>query len=715
MDSTKKLSTWAMLSFYRILLMHELAMSKIHAIYSTPSTIDQRSWSFIENLSDPLLLINSNGAILAFNKMLHEWLTPFNIQLDVDNRIADSFPELQAVIKYPESGEQISFTTKVKTTDIETHISCSAQYNCFIISFHPNNEQSMLQAVLDSIPARVFWKSTDGKYLGSNHLFAKDCGIKDYHELIGKSDFDVFNHKEATNFVTDDKEVMRNGIPKLNIEEPQTRPDGEISWLQTNKVPLRNRAGKVIGIMGSYTDITERKKYQQMIEHQARFDHLTGLPNRLALQERLQDLNMLLEAKSSDNKLEVSDADKHYGGLLFIDLDYFKTVNDSLGHKVGDSLLQEVANRITLCSEGKGFVARLGGDEFSVLMTDYSSDDTLNRQKLTLLANTIRDAVLKAYHIGPHNIHIGISIGISVFSTNNPNWENKFNESDMAMYEAKASGRNAIYFFNDEMRKKINYRHQLQSHLSFACENQELFLAIQPQFNQHGIRIGGEGLLRWSNKQLGIVPPNEFIPISEQSGIIHQIGMWVFEHAFELVHNWSKLYGSQALTPLAVNVSAKQFEKSNFIQQVENLLLKYPLDASLIQFELTESLLLENQSHALQKLHTLCDMGFSLAIDDFGTGYSCLSYISELPIHKLKIDRSFTSKMMEDKRQATIVETIISMANNLGIGVIAEGVETEEQLTQLINKGCIEFQGYYFSKPVSEYEYISDTNANFNR
>lgn len=686
-------------------------MPQIHDITSSSTSFNQNHWLFIEKLSDPMILIKRCGLILTFNTSLQKWLAPLGLHIKRCSNIQLTFRALHRSIKFPQPGEQYNFITYIHPYSVETSISCHSQSEIFIISFKNGSDHDILQTVIDSIPARVFWKNIDGKYLGSNQLFANDCGVKHYKDLVGKSDIDFFNQREADNFIADDKEVMRSGIAKLNIEEPQTRVDGEIFWLQTNKVPLKNIQGKVIGIMGSYTDITERKKYQHLIERQARFDHLTGLPNRLALQEKL-DKSSTTEQRVEKQNVKNSNI-VMYSGLLFIDLDQFKTINDSLGHKVGDELLKDVSKRIVASTQNKGFVVRLGGDEFSVLLKNFSENSHQNKKNLQNLAHAIRDTIIQPYYIGPHIIQIGVSIGISEFTSNNVDWEKEFNESDIAMYEAKSAGRNNIAFFTESMRDKVNYKHQLQTNLSFACRNKEFFLAIQPQFDRHREWIGGESLLRWSNLDLGVIPPSKFIPISEQSGIIHNIGSWLFEHAFELIHQWSLSCDKKRLLPLAINVSTKQFEQDNFIPQIENLLDKYAIDASLIQFELTESALLENKNDALKKMFSLNSMGFTVAVDDFGTGYSCLGYISKLPIHKIKIDRSFTIQMTRDKRQARVVETIINMAKGLGIGVIAEGVETKEQLELLVQSGCNEFQGYYFSHPVSELEYSMQTLNKF--
>jgi len=434
------------------------------------------------------------------------------------------------------------------------------------------------------------------------------------------------------------------------------------------------------------------------MEHLARVDHLTSLPNRLALHDSLQSIENYLE--------EIQ------GGLLFIDLDYFKTVNDSLGHDIGDKILIQVAERILAVVGERGFVARLGGDEFSVLLkVEKDSSHEEIETYLYEIADAIRESIVQTYFIGLHTIRLGVSIGIAQIGGEAKNLSDKLNEADIAMYEAKYSGRNRVLAFNDTMRKKIDRTHHLFSSLETACENDEFYLMIQPQYDGDRQWLGGEALLRWNNPVLGEIGPAEFIPACEQSGVIHQVGLMVFEKAFDLVSDWHDKYPGIDLKPLAVNVSARQFQNKAFIDDIRQLLDEKKIQPSLIQFELTESLLLENQDEALVKLQAMEQMGFSLAIDDFGTGYSSLNYISKLPINKLKIDQTFTQQITHCSRQSAIVETIITMAYNLDMSVIAEGVESMDQLKLLQGLGCNEFQGFLFARPMSVDDYVKATMA----
>ena len=646
----------------------------------------------IRDLPALVLLLDFDGCINCFGAEIVDYLRIYQKELSLGQPIVELFPEFENVSygNVEHNPQEVEIVVGVQTLHAKVYVAIGVDFH--LVVFNRQGNSSLLQLVLDCIPARVFWKDRLGRYLGGNHLFIKDCGAETIEELIGKCDFDYFPELQAKNYIADDREVMVSGRPKLNIEEPQTQPDGRTFWLSTNKVPIRNRLGDIIGIMGSYTDISERKQYEDMIQYQARFDHLTSLRNRFALQESLDNL----------------EAEQIFcGGLLFLDLDHFKTINDSLGHALGDAILQLVAQRIESIVQDQGTVFRLGGDEFSVLVTppsQRSEQDVLN--ELLPLAERLREVVIQPYRVQSHYLQLGVSIGVSVYDNiNKKSWKDKLEEADIAMYEAKSAGRNKIVTFSEKMRKRVEYVHSLHTKLRTACKNDEVFFLIQPQFSCEHHIIGGEVLLRWNNPELGLVSPAEFIPISEQTGVIFELGDWVLEQAFILVKRWLLSDKYMLRGPLAVNVSPKQFQQADFVDKIENLLHKYRICASLIQLELTESLLLECESAALDKLKALYSLGFTVAIDDFGTGYSCLAYLGKIPFGKLKIDRSFVNNATSNERQAAIIETIISMTKKLDVGLIAEGVETAEQLEYLIGAGCSEFQGYYFSRPISVADY----------
>lgn len=543
--------------------------------------------------------------------------------------------------------------------------------------------------VVDGIPLRIFWKNKDLVYQGGNTLFTKDAGLSEKSELNGRTDFDLgWTKDQAENFRRDDLEVIQSGQAKLNIEEPQDHPDGKTHWLLTNKIPFRNDNGEVIGVLGTYTDISKRKWNEQKYEYQANFDQLTKLPNRHFFQ------------KNIENFLKVSS--QPLAGLFFIDLDHFKTVNDSLGHHIGDQLLVLVTQRIHDMIEDNCFFARLGGDEFSILARFHQNEERELTCKLKGIAETILKSFETPFSIEEHSIYLGASVGISIISSKADSITDKFREADLAMYAAKESGRNAFRFIDEEVQRVAKREHLVQYQLRHAIKKNELSIVFQPQVNDQGTIIGAETLLRWDNEVLGQVSPMEFISVAEKTGMIHEIGQWVLNQAFEFTANYLKQHHNPEFSSLAINVSVRQFQNDHFIDSLQELLKRHHLPADVIELEITEGLMLEYSNESIQKLNTLRAMGFKIAIDDFGTGYSSLSYLSLLPLTKIKIDQNFTRQMLSDERQAALVKTIIGLSHSIGVDVIAEGVERREEVEFLMKHQCSKYQGYYFSKPVDE-------------
>ncbi|MGH1370724.1 MAG: putative bifunctional diguanylate cyclase/phosphodiesterase [Cellvibrionaceae bacterium] len=551
---------------------------------------------------------------------------------------------------------------------------------------------SMLQLVLDSIPSRVFWKDLDLAYRGGNRRFLSDAGVTSLEELNGKTDFELaWSREQAEAFRADDREVIANGQAKIEIEEKQTQADGGTFWLQTSKIPLFDNAGKVVGVLGTYTDITERKTYQQRIEFQANHDQLTGLANRRNLQSILTDF--------------MQQQREHPAALLIIDLDHFKTINDSLGHKVGDQLLCDVAQRLREVAPTNDAVYRIGGDEFSVLVNLAQAPVDDITAHTTKFADEIIQSLSLPFLISSHTHYLGASVGITLIHPEGKNTDKKFQQADIALYAAKNSGRNCHAIYDAELGNQAEYQHTLQSHLRQALQRREFHLVYQPQYDYDGNVIGAEALIRWNNPVLGFVGPDQFIPIAEQTGMIHAIGDWILESAMALIEQVHQSLSEDFV--LAINISPIQFQQDRFCDHIEKQLDQYHTPNKHLQIEITESTLLNHEELAIQKLHRLKSLGISIAIDDFGTGYSSLAYLTRLPIDKLKIDQSFVRRITSDRRHACIVETIISMTQNLNMEVIAEGVETEREREFLARQQCYQYQGYFFSKPLPESEFIT--------
>ncbi len=384
--------------------------------------------------------------------------------------------------------------------------------------------------------------------------------------------------------------------------------------------------------------------------------------------------------------------------MLFIDLDNFKTLNDTLGHDIGDLLLEQVAARLTTCVREGDTVARIGGDEFVVMLEDLSEDTLEAAEQTETIADKILATLNQPYRLGIHAHHSTPSIGATLFN-NNKSIDELLKQADIAMYQAKKAGRNTLRFFDPEMQKNINSRALLEIELRKALEKQEFQLYYQIQVDSAHAPIGAEALIRWQHPQRGLVPPLEFIPLAEDTGLILPIGQWVLETACAQIKAWEQDALTDALA-LCVNVSAKQFHQSDFVAQVRASVLRHGINPQRLKLELTESMLLENIDDTIATMVALRESGVGFSLDDFGTGYSSLQYLKRLPLDQLKIDQSFVRDIAIDSSDKAIVTTIIAMAHSLNLGVIAEGVETEEQRQFLENTGCSHYQGYLFGKPL---------------
>lgn len=548
--------------------------------------------------------------------------------------------------------------------------------------------EQLLRIVLDTIPLRVFWKDKNSIFLGGNQLLLDDLSLSEVKDLIGKSDYDIVEDPaEAEHFIVDDAEVMRRGEPKLGIEEYILVPGKATKWLRTNKAPLINGKGEVIGVLGTYEDITLQVEYRQQIENQAMLDPLTGLANRRKLHD------VLINYTGT------------HAGLLFIDLDFFKAVNDSLGHAIGDTLLQQVAKRLVnlVANNEQILVTRLGGDEFGILVPCLNLCDA--QKSLETLASQIVSEILKPFVVEQHSITLGASVGITIVDKQNSS-STGFREADMAMYAAKAGGRNKFEFYDISMKKAAARKHQILYYLHNAIANKEFTLVYQAQIDQNNNLIGAEALLRWHNEILGFVAPDEFIPLAEESGFIHKIGEWVLQAALDELALWLPRISNSAFK-MAVNFSSKQFQDESLVSAIEKALKERSISPNHLQIEITESVLIDNKERAIRSMLRLQKVGISIAIDDFGTGYSSLSYLAILPIDKLKIDRSFVTDLHLKSTNQKLVDTLVNMSKNLQMEVIAEGVETIDEKNALIRLGCRQFQGYFFSRPIPSEDFCT--------
>ena len=428
-----------------------------------------------------------------------------------------------------------------------------------------------------------------------------------------------------------------------------------------------------------------RKYAENKAKFLAYHDALTRLPNRLLLINRLTQV--IASARRS----------KHFNALIYIDFDHFKHINDSLGHSVGDLLLKEISQRFMHVIREEDTVARLGGDEFVLLITDLPNNYEAATIELSRLINRLQAAIAKEFYLKGHRFYTSMSAGIVILNGEDNDLEKLLMQADTAMYQAKADGRNTAQFFLPEMQEKALTRILLEKDLRLALSKQELILYYQPQVNTHGILIGAEALLRWKHPKKNFISPIDFIPIAEETGLIIEIGEFVLRDACQNIIQWRHC---KTLKHIAVNVSPVQFRQQNYVDIVKKVLNETQADPTKLTLELTEGILVENVENIITKMTALKQLGINFSVDDFGTGYSSLAYLKRFPLDQLKIDKSFVDDINVTENGHVIIETIIAMADRLGFNLIAEGVETEEQLNYLKDNGCYSYQGYYFSQPL---------------
>jgi diguanylate cyclase (GGDEF)-like protein/PAS domain S-box-containing protein len=664
----------------------------------------------------------------------------------------------------------------------------------------------MLETVIDNIPQRIFWKDRESRYLGCNMAFARDAGLAYPEQVVGKTDHDLPWRALAKNVQAHDEEVIGTGVPKMNFEVDLVI-DGVHRTTVTSKLPFTDSDGRVIGVLGSYTDITERKRadlalrlqsraldasvnailitgpsaagnlieyvnpafknitgyeptevigqdcrllqrddrdqegiglirqalaanrevsavlrnyrkdgalfwnqlfiapvpnpdgaithhigvindvtdlmrYQEQLEYQANYDSLTRLPNRNLLRDRLQHALTI--------------AQRHHKGVavVFIDLDGFKNVNDSLGHSVGDRLLSVVAERLARCARASDTVARHGGDEFVIVMTD-----TVDEQSLIAWMERVRASISEPVWLDGTELYVGCSMGASLFPQDGEDTETLLKKADLAMYRAKDMGRNTFQFYQPEMNASAGARLNLERRLRRALRDGEFLLHYQPQVDiVTGQIVGMEALVRWRDPEVGLIPPSSFIPVAEECGLIGPLSEWVLREACRQNKAWQ----DEGLPParVSVNLSARQFQQHDIAKLVTQVLAETGLEPQYLELELTESTIMRNAEEAVSMLNALHALGIGLAIDDFGTGYSSLSYLKRFPVDRLKIDRSFVSDIGTSGDDETITSAIIALAHSLNLQVIAEGVETSEQLDFLKERACDEMQGFFFARPM---------------
>jgi diguanylate cyclase (GGDEF)-like protein len=478
------------------------------------------------------------------------------------------------------------------------------------------------------------------------------------------------------------------------------RKNGELFPCQLNITAVKNANDEVTNYVATMIDISFSKAASDEIKMLAFYDSLTHLPNRRMLIERL---TKALAASARSGAM---------GAILFLDIDHFKNINDTLGHDVGDVFLQEVAQRLVQCMRAGDTVSRFGGDEYVVLLEDLDSEALAAASEVEACALKILNALSQIYDLGAHQQHSTVSIGAALFNKNNTSIDELLKQADIAMYEAKNSGRNTLRFFDPKMQFAITARTELERELRAAVKEHQFKLFYQLQVDRENQVLGAEVLIRWQHPQRGMISPADFIPLSEETGLILEIGQWVLDTACAQLKVWEQDPTKNQLK-LSVNVSAKQFHQANFVQQVESTIARHRIKPSLLNLELTESMLLADTEGTINCMNQFKKLGVNFELDDFGTGYSSLQYLKKLPLYQLKIDQSFVRDITEDANDRALVATIIILAHSLGLKVIAEGVETAEQLQYLKDNDCDHFQGYYFNQPLPIEEFDALLNSRY--
>jgi diguanylate cyclase (GGDEF)-like protein/PAS domain S-box-containing protein len=547
------------------------------------------------------------------------------------------------------------------------------------------SEQRFRQLV--AMSSDWYWEQdANFRFVAMTGHFPEKSGVA-VERLLGKTRWEMVPWLLETEAGREHMATLQAHEPFTNLEYRMLDDDGDERWYCINGQPMFDDNGVFTGYRGTGCDITARKMTEQRVHHVAQHDVLTGLPNRSLLQDRL------------GQAVAYANRSGYPVWVMLIDLDRFKFVNDSMGHKAGDVLLMTVAARLRSSLRDTDTVARLSGDEFVVILSEHAEEPLS-----TDIVQRVMDSVAQPVMLGTKEFFVTCSIGVAAYPSDGTPADSLIEHADIAMYRAKKLGRNNFQFYTPAMNEESLERVRIESALRNALERNEFVLHYQPQVDlKTGQIVGMEALIRWKHPELGMVPPSRFVGVAEDTGLIVPIGAWVMRTAAAQNKAWQD--AGLGRLRVAVNLSARQFSATDLVPGIEQVLLDTGLDPSCLELELTESLFMSDVTPAVELLHRMKRLGVKLSIDDFGTGYSSFSYLSRFPIDVLKIDRSFVNDITHDANDAAIVASIIALAHNLRLSVIAEGVETAEQLDYLRHQGCDEMQGYYFSRPLPAREF----------
>jgi diguanylate cyclase (GGDEF)-like protein/PAS domain S-box-containing protein len=688
---------------------------KMSQIQDDMNALDYALSTLIEAIPDIIFLKNSENRYVTVNEAARDF---FEIQgIDwrgkSDTEISNEHPKIRATLEkcmwqdQDDASEMhvieecnLNISGKLRTLEIRKVpiFGENGERKRLVVIAHDITEERATQrnlriaeAAIELLDAVVI-TDANNRIVRVNHSFTTLTGYFP-EEVIGKTSAILKSGRHDKAFYKTMWETLESK-KKWSGEIWDRRKNGEIypKWLSISAVAGPD--GAIHNYVGAFTDLSEHKEAKEEIHRLAFYDPLTDLPNRRLFRDRLE----LSLTKSTRNL--------YYGAVLMVDLDNFKRINDTKGHATGDRLLIEVAQRLRTCVREGDTVARLGGDEFVIMLEFLSQDAKLAAIQAEVVGRKILNSIDQDFLISGQSIHTSLSVGISLFTMPTTSSEELLKRADAAMYQAKSAGRNTMCFFDPKLHASLEHRLAIESELRKALPENQFKLYFQAQVTHQDQVLSAEVLLRWEHPQRGFVSPEEFIPIAEETGLILPIGYWVLITACQQLKAWEANHLTNHLS-LSINVSAREFGQPDFVEQVCKVLDETCAKASLLKIEITESLLIKDINDTIKKMESLKLLGIRFSVDDFGTGYSSLSYLKKLPISQLKIDRSFVQEIDTNESDAIIAQTIIGMANNLGISVIAEGVETEEQRSCLESYRCATYQGFLFSKPVPLEEFES--------
>jgi diguanylate cyclase (GGDEF)-like protein/PAS domain S-box-containing protein len=546
-------------------------------------------------------------------------------------------------------------------------------------------EKLCIRNLLGTPGERIFFKDSDSRFLlASENFLADQTNGCDAESVVGKSDFDFFSDEHARAAYDDEQRIIQTGEPMVAKIERETFRDRPDAWVSTTKMPLRDSQGNIIGIFGISRDVTAQMMAEKALAHQALHDAVTGLPNRVALMDRLTQA--LLALHRVPGRIAV----------LFIDIDNFKSINDSLGHEAGRRMLIEIGRRLTRVSRRGDTVARLGGDEFVLLCTGLRDGDDVR-----LIASRAVRAIGKTFVENGQDLTVTGSIGVAVTSDALAEPGMLLQQADIAMYGAKGAGRDCFRVFDADLHTQALANHDFDAAVRKAIENKELFLMYQPLFSLKDRQmLGVEALVRWNHPERGVVVPSEFIPLAEERGLISAVDSFILDEACRQLAIWLQDGVCSDEFTVAVNISGRQMSHPEFVEQVSATIRKHKVPPSMLCLEITETALIGEIGEATSTLAALSKVGVKLALDDFGTGYSTLAHVQRLDVDILKIDRSFVDQIGGSDRDREIIGAITAMAHALGMSVVGEGIETNLQLDELTKLGCDIGQGFLLARPV---------------